>query len=154
MGKIRELCPTMSQALKAMLTGLEKQSKRSDFIIDMDTFGSYRDNICFGCVATCTLQEIAQKDFIGEMIIYDASRAAYLGFDRNELAEFELAIDLARRFSFNSLFAFYHINDLELRGQFRKEMDTYDTTPMEVYNWKKQAPKMRRCIAWLIKRGL
>lgn len=52
------------KAVEAMIIGLETQSKRDDFKINMGHFlvvsvpSGESKNVCFGCAATCALQQI------------------------------------------------------------------------------------------------
>ena len=113
---IKELCPKPSDAVMAMVNGLRKQSKRKNFRIRFSSFGSreYADGtdkiICFGCAATSAIQFIANKNFTGEEIDTRAERGEFLGFDKNELQDFEEAIDNLRNGWVRALFFFYGLN--------------------------------------------
>ena len=50
-------------ALQAMVDGLKRQSKRKGFMVDMVTFGNVSPETCYGCAATCTLQEMYGVNF-------------------------------------------------------------------------------------------
>ena len=111
--KIKELVKCPSEALEAMLQGMEEQSQRTDFKIQMTSFG-YTDGykkICCGCAATCTIQKLAGKNFTynqGGYILSPTGRAAFLDFDKKELNDFEDVIDRARKGGFIGLFRFYY----------------------------------------------
>lgn len=159
---IKELAPTPSEALTAMIAGLLKQSKRRKFKINFDTFGDQEvvkngKTICYGCAATCTLQELAHKNFVnGEIINYD-TRAEYLGFDKEDVDAFEKAINDARAFGFSSLFEYYGIDEgmyTQITSYLKKlvqepEMPDYWEMEMNNYNWREMIPVMKKVITWL-----
>lgn len=106
---IKEKCEgKIWKALQFMADGLVNQSKREDFVIDMDTFGSVdeQNNICYGCAATCAIQEIAGENFDKD-IFASPSRSRAIGLDRIELHDFEWCINTARQGILYSLFNFF-----------------------------------------------
>ena len=124
---IHETVKLPSTALQYMVDGLLRQSKRDDFIIDMATFGKIDTLLfnevaedkafyvgkkyCFGCAATCTLQEIANKNIIPNdiAIARNFNRSKYLGFNVEEMLTFESAIDEFRiDGSLEGLFGFFY----------------------------------------------
>lgn len=105
---IKETVKTPSNALKLMIAGIENQINRSDFQLNMNTFGDSIRSICFGCAATCTIQEIAGKNLDSTTINHIIKRGKSLGFEIDELASFEYAIDEARYGVMNSLFEFFY----------------------------------------------
>lgn len=111
MKKIVELVPKPSDAIKAMWAGLNAQSKRDDFIINMGTFGGQNrfSKQCFGCAATCTIQQISGIDFRPDQdkIETYGHRAKILGFEKVELAQFENCIDEFRWGNLDPLLFFY-----------------------------------------------
>jgi len=54
-----------SEWVQYMCDGLEQQSERGGFSVDMTLFWMYDPNeeMCFGCAATCALQEALGVDF-------------------------------------------------------------------------------------------
>jgi hypothetical protein len=82
-----------SEIVMAMVNGL----KNAHYNVHMDTFGDYKDGICFGCAATNTICEIFQKKFTIDNILGRKSRADFLECDYVFLCDFEEAIDLLRR---------------------------------------------------------
>ncbi len=50
-----------SNAVWAMVLGIDGALARDDFTIDMGTFGESYDGMCYGCAATCALQQITEK---------------------------------------------------------------------------------------------
>lgn len=104
------------KALEFMLAGIESARNRADFKIDMGTFGNsvrLTDNsrMCYGCAATCTIQQIANKEFKGKEIVWCVDRADYLGFNKNELDRFEEAIDSVRMADFQEIIDFCYTAD-------------------------------------------
>jgi hypothetical protein len=118
MNSIKQWAPKVSDALQAMIDGLKSQSKRKTFKIQMITFGDYdpEDKICFGCAATCTIQQLAHKTFRDRAVESLPGRAGFLDLDKKELAAFESAIDYARKGAFYRLFEFYGHNTGEVPG--------------------------------------
>lgn len=101
-----------SLALQYAIDGIYKQSKRPDFIVAMYTYGDYdpdRD-LCFGCAATCAIQEIANINFNSETIYDHHTRAMSVHCSDDQLQTFELAIDKARVGHFNLLSRFCGLN--------------------------------------------
>lgn len=97
MKTFKELCDgKVWRAVEAMITGLEVHSKRKDFIIDMTTYGKATGpDICFGCAATCAVQQLCGIDLKPGTFINRKShwRAATLKVDMSDLEYFEQAIN-------------------------------------------------------------
>lgn len=105
---IKETIKLPSTALQMMVDGIKEQSKRTDFIINMSTYGDADNNgICYGCAATCTIQKIAARSISINYIGSVGLRAYDLGFDEDELRWFEDAIDDARAGELGNLFNFF-----------------------------------------------
>ncbi len=151
---IKETVKTPSNALQYMVDGLRKQSQRTDFRINMRTFGAvgfFEDksdkDICYGCAATCTIQEIAKKDLTIDTIRGIDARSMALGFDYSELERFEEAIDGARAGHLGRLFHFFDMEDKYFEEYcYRVKLFTGD--------FKEQLPKMELLIADLKEKGL
>jgi len=99
----RELCKgKVSTALQAMIDGLKFQSQRKDFRVDMSTFGAFTDfgnkgnPVCFGCAATCTVQQLSKVNFTDSQINSLEERSRQTICNSNDLDRFEDAIDNAR----------------------------------------------------------
>lgn len=86
-----------SEILRAMCIGIKAAERRKDFHIYMLTFGQYIEGICYGCAATCTIQELTGKWFTNEKIENDDSRARMMNIDMDELLCLETAVDTARQ---------------------------------------------------------
>lgn len=136
-----------SVALQAMVTGLLKQSKRKDFKIDMSTFGTVRDNICFGCAATCTLQQITKINLTQRTMYYHAKYQKF-DVDVDEMSDFEDAIDDACCGHMADLFRFCGKFD---RYEYRKDTHNFQ---LSTFDWNEGIPKVRAYIKELKKRGL
>ena len=107
MKSIKELAPKPSDAIQAMIDGLKNYNSKPGFNIDMGTYGRAVKGICFGCAATCTIQQIAGED-IPENNIHSLKDHAYaLDFDIREVIDFEFAIDSFRSNDVSPLFYFY-----------------------------------------------
>lgn len=128
-----------SIALEFMVKGLLKHSKRKDFKIDMSTFGFY-DSLkkkCYGCCATCAVQEVAGKKLKGEEM---SLRGMALNMNDYERGSFEMAIDQARRGDVKGLFYFCE------KGNKFNEDTMNNRFSLENKNWKKELPKVRKLI--------
>lgn len=56
----------MSDIIDVMVYGIETQSRRDDFKVDMNTFGRVDEEqpgVCFGCAATCALSTLTAIPF-------------------------------------------------------------------------------------------
>lgn len=147
MKTIKETLKVPSAALQAMVDGLRKQSQRDDFEIDMSSFGHAKGNICFGCAATCTLQEVSGIDLTPDAVHFYGDRADKIGFDRLEVAQFEDVMDSARQGALQRLFDFFS------RSQEHDVIYNYRfwlTTP----NWRAELSKVEALIAELKSKGL
>ena len=100
-----------SDALEYMCDGLLKQDKREDFEIRMLTFGCSIGQMCYGCAATSTIQQIAGRNLADSNIL---SRQL-IGFDPRELNAFERVIDAARRGFLRQLFEFCEVTEVDYR---------------------------------------
>lgn len=157
MNSILKHVPKPSDLLFAMIKGLEKQSKRKDFKIDMGTFGDARwvtgnKQICFGCAATCTIQEIAKKKLDPSNIAYLLDRAKLLGFEEGELNQFESWVDLMRRGNDSSIYNSSTIEALEHLYDCSLPEPIENLKPLHTRNWKKNikayrayANQLKRC---------
>lgn len=135
-----------SVALKHMVTGLLKQSRRRNFEIAMSVFGIANDKTCFGCAATCAVQNIANKNYPPASINHICDRSDYLNIIQEELKKFERAINCARLGELEPLFDFCGINDINV-SKFETNFHLCDD------DWKKQIPTVKETIAALKKAG-
>lgn len=110
MRKIKDILPKPSDAIQAMIDGLEEQSKRPDFEVNMSFFGLHDKEMCFGCAATCAAQKAFGRNLSFENIEGTDSRAAFFETDIEEYDAFESAIDDFRSGKAFPLFKFYGID--------------------------------------------
>jgi hypothetical protein len=153
MTSIKDIVKKPSAALQYMVDGLRNQSKRDGFVIDMNVFGDWRGSrtedktrliICFGCAATCAVQEVFKINYTDESIEYRDLRALVINCDATDLGIFEEAIDEARLGIMDKLFKYfgYSISVKEgVRFSLRNE------------NWEKQIPLVEEYIKELISLG-
>ena len=147
MKTIREILENKpSRAVKAMCDGLEKQDKREGFVIYMATFGIADDEICFGCAATCAIQEIAGKDFTDKEIEHVYERAAFLGFIFADLEFFENTIDELRNGEVKPFGKYFDIEKMPTPERYLQCLHTDD--------WKKYLPAYRAYQKQLEEAGL
>ncbi|MCK5608229.1 hypothetical protein KAR91_40485, partial [Candidatus Pacearchaeota archaeon] len=118
-----------------MLIGLETIPNGS-FKIDMTTFGNIDNNVCYGCAATCALQQLYDVRFTSDNIF---KRDRVLDIDMIALAQFENAVDMFRTGNINFTARYFR-----LPCGFQ---DTYQWR-MKTRNYKEQFPIVRK---WLEK---
>jgi hypothetical protein len=107
---IKDIITKPSEALQAMVDGLLEQSKRGDFKIDMDTYGTYdENNICCGCAATCTVQKLLNKNLDKENIDYE-SHSEFFGIE--DIIEFESVMNEARMGYFSILIYIINLKNI------------------------------------------
>ena len=136
-----------SNALQAMYDGLLKQDKRIGFVVNFRFFGGVlSDKVCFGCAATCALQEISQVDLNPGNINLVGERAKAYGFENDETTRFEITMDYARNGNLYLLFGFCGLDC-------RKSYHFMDGISMLSKNWRKQMPRLKKLIADLKQAG-
>lgn len=137
-----------SEAAQAMVDGLRAQSKRSDFRIAMDTFGSTDGKICFGCAATCAIQVLNKRNFTVEDLCNGGiSRRQAIPAEKSaKIARFESAINLFRIGIPIELFDFFEID----YPAFTRNQNWH----LNDDNWEKQLPKVESYIQKLKSRNL
>lgn len=153
---IKKTVKKPSRALQLMVKGLQEQSRRKYFRIDMSSFGhssriSYTTNkrICVGCAATCAIQKLAEKNLNVNNIEWVTSRARALRFKVEELESFEIAIDYARAGYPEELFYFFDIEPpVEVVNYLRKNPFRFGNT-----NWEKEIPIVEKIITFLKENG-
>lgn len=140
-----------SYTLRTMVQGLLNHSKRENFRVAMNTFGAYDDTyeICFGCVATVTIQELSGRSFDGREINNVWSRARFLELKEELLDEFEDAVDAARCGELSRLLMYFNVPEAKgisniFKG--RWELLTDD--------WQDQLPAVLQAAEELEKLGL
>jgi hypothetical protein len=135
-------------ALQAMLDGLEKYDKSKKFRIDMASFGwsgsslaGDNSRMCMGCAATCALQFLEGHTFTPHEICVRFRRESALSRPNERLiAEFEDAIDEARKANLKPLFIF-----CKAKSSFKYEYQ-YTFMRMNTENWKAAVPGVNKLI--------
>lgn len=152
-----------SKALQFMIDGLRRQDERPTFFIDMDVYGETREyysirqlkyfratkkNTCFGCAATCAIQEIASKN-LTKRDMHAEGRAHKLGYSYLKMREFEKAIDYARGGYLRKLFNFFA---LEFSNVHREKFQ--HRISLSTLNWREDIPQVEKLIMELYEAGL
>lgn len=101
----KELLPKPSDAIQAMVDGLREVSKRNDFIVNMETFGTIIDNVCHGCAAT----SVVLKCFPDAPVSTSKRYNEYYEIDG--WAKFESVINELRIGDIDYLFDYYDLFD-------------------------------------------
>lgn len=154
---LRQLCKGKpSVALRAMCDGLRAADKRPGFIIAMWSYGHADKTFCYGCAATCTLQEITGVEFTPERL--QVRRLTQLSFNRQaaicklstpDVIEFEGAMEFARAGHLAYLYDFLGIaTESRINPKPDENWRLWDN------NWRTELPKVRAFIRKLEKAGL
>lgn len=97
---IKELCPTASSAIRAMVSGL-RQAETRGLRLNMDTFGKVLPDACYGCAATATVMQACGVSPREAIALYTGDM---------DVQAFELTIDSFRRGSISYLLKFYDVD--------------------------------------------
>jgi hypothetical protein len=131
-------CP--ADAIRAMIEGLKKAAHDWRFAVDMHTFGRAGIIRCYGCAATCALQEAAGRRFSHSSISYALYRAQFLDVSAYELRLFETSIDYFRQGRPGRLFDFFD--------------QPVPNIPIDWYlrnnNWESELPRVELYLSKLI----
>lgn len=146
MREIRDFVKLPSQIIFAMVNGLESQSQRLDFEVQMHTYGYYseEENMCFGCAAICAIQEITginlnKNDFPGKHLA--------LGFSAADLQLFESTLDDLRSDGYyEGLFSYLGI-DLPAK------LPVPVLDRLETHNWREKIGAYEAFASELLKMG-
>lgn len=150
-----------SQALEAMVDGLLASKDNPNFRAEMDTYGDAYEQadgpLCFGCAATCTLQQLAGARFTPDSIRRTQSRAEVVGVPAFRLGSFEHVMNSARRGKMHALLRFFDYYDPRVAPS-----DYYDpsVTPsdgkfcLKTDDWEAQLPAVRAVIKEMKEAGL
>lgn len=141
MRKISDIISKPSEALHAMVNGLNESKTWKNFELDMDTYGEVsRDvTICFGCAATCTVYAIAKKQPENNSILTIGLRSMALDFEHTDLYLFETLIDSARRGLMKPLFHYF-----QMGWSHEKYYDNRFNLTED--NWEEQLPEVKKLI--------
>ena len=113
MKDLREI--TAYEAIEATIKGFNDALENPNFFIDMSTFGTSLKGLCYGCMATVTLQSLNGRNFLGREIFSTTRRAKGCGQPREIVEQFESAIDDFRKggiaFNRGAFKTFFNIPD-------------------------------------------
>lgn len=175
---ITDRCPTPYDAMRAMVEGLRTIPDEKTFFVNMGTFGDvgshphfakydpetqqYNYKVCFGCAATCTLQQLFNIRFEPtDNLEYTDPRVKAIttkihldvtvgddDYDEiyNAINEFESAMDLCRLVSFERLFNFYEVDIPEFLHNIRRFSE--DSLELETSDYKAKLRNWDHFIDW------
>lgn len=115
MNKFRELLPLPSDAVKAMIDGLEAVHRGDypNFFVNMGAFGEVlNNNACAACAATVSAMHLLKRKLDADTIQRTITRAHAFGLLRVDLTEWEETIDDFRKGNHRALRKLY--SDVEL----------------------------------------
>lgn len=153
-----ELCEgKMWRAVEAMIVGLETQSKRDDFRIAMSTFGKaykkYGKPVCFGCAATCAVQQLTGVN-IGVDNIEPKNHADAIGTLAEDTIDFEGAIDGLRTGYIDGLAEYFKVPSITINHsslyRLSIQYDGRDYLPiLNSQDWEKNLHRYRVLLRYL-----
>ena len=153
---IKTIAPKISDAIGFMIEGLERVPKRSHFTLEMQTYGSFDEGICYGCAATCTIIRMYNVKIGGSAppFSFRGSELSHgsLFLDTSvDLREFEEAINSFRLGYISPLFTYYGEG-----AAYRKfGLNEYaQKWMMDNDNWRAELPKVKAFRELLMSRGL
>jgi hypothetical protein len=123
---MKRYCPTPSSAVRAMVNGLRNQDRRADFQVDMGSFGLVHRGVCFGCAATCALQEATGRNFT----VRDITEHC--------LSDWELMIDGLRSGFVKGLLNYYEVDSFD-----------FDLPYLSTENWRDNLEPYERLATYL-----
>jgi hypothetical protein len=110
MATIRTLCANdPAVAIKAMIDGLMTYKLIQNFRLDFITFGTWENNICYGCSATVTLIRLLNLNSAPIQLGSELTRARLVSTNLLDLLDFEKAIDMFRRGSFSEIEEYFDL---------------------------------------------
>ncbi|MEO0012294.1 MAG: hypothetical protein RLZZ535_683 [Cyanobacteriota bacterium] len=110
MATIRTLCANdPAVAIKAMIDGLMTYKLIQNFQLDFITFGTWENNVCYGCSATITLIRLLNLNSAPIQLGNEVTRARLIPTSLSDLLDFEKAIDMFRRGSFSELEEYFEL---------------------------------------------
>jgi len=83
---------------QAMIDGLKAARYMKNFTVDMGTFGTTEENMCYGCAATSTMMQLTGKK-VNTKEFDEFTRYSYFanGLRPGDVAKIEYAVDIFRR---------------------------------------------------------
>lgn len=150
MESILKYAPKPSDAVLAMINGLEEHSKREEFIVDMESFGMRRQKsastwFCIGCAATCALQKLTGVTLTAENICGSYARANALGFTDQDMLDVEMMYESLRRGDPSVMYGMYGIPHF---------IPHFELPHMKTSNWREVLPKYKEYYLFLKKHRL
>ena len=148
-----------STALRYMVIGLKRIRKQKNFNLKMVDYLYIKDEVCFGCVATCTMQVLAGVDITNNVTlendgpILSKNRAKMFGVYETELKVFEQSIDEARAGRLLYLFEFCGAYSRYFGFSERKQYSREDWY-LGSDDWEEQLPDVQKTIQELRLLGL
>jgi hypothetical protein len=160
MRTVIDLAPKPSDALEAMYIGLKNVKRRRGFKLNMQTFGKksflYEKPICFGCAATCALEQLSGKKLLFSKIKKHQlwtheDLASYYKVDFEKFIKFELALDKARKGSLRELMTIYGFRYHHLLT--RSIIDLSNSLYIQESNVEEELPKLKELYTKLREQG-
>lgn len=145
--QILEKMPKMSDALERMMTGLIKFASTPKHAIEMGTYGTHENGVCYGCAATSCVLDAFPDLPIDE----DERHGTGMTFQRG-IYTFESCINDARNGLLRSLCDYYGV---DYTMDISKEiLDILEHVEMDNVDWHHHLPAMCKVVQLLREAGL
>jgi len=148
----KQLCNgKISVAIQAMIDGLEKQSQRPDFRVDMLSYSYTSNRLCFGCAATCAVMELTKTDLDITNINTHRDIRLWPLIPVDEVIRFEFIMNQVRLNGFKYLFDSFGYPNwwqriiLMIMGYtFIGGTRLTKNIRLDNYNWKERLPEFQK----------
>jgi hypothetical protein len=144
-----------SAVLRIAAQGVLSHLDRNDFEFDMNVFGNANPEtgVCYGCLATATLEEAAGVRFQPDEITPCSARAATLNLEWLDVSYFEYAIDSVRKGGLGSLLHFCGVEKESLPAEFEEFFNSALDTVSVAGRWSDSRPSREKLHAFVAQLG-
>lgn len=104
----REILKKPSAAVRAMVDGL-REIPGETFRVRMESFGYSIGGVCYGCAATCAVQQATGKRFLPDQIGKLTVTSIMLDIEVMDMGRFEWVIDSLRKGQFVHLANYFGV---------------------------------------------
>lgn len=149
MKTMKDYAPKPSDAIRAMIDGLRASKTWDRFHVDMGSYGKNIGVTCYGCAATCAIQQATGIMFHWNGIAQPSLRASKVNVTLDDLSEFEIAIDAFRRGAVEWIFRYYEILPEDTPRLYGSE-----SWALHGNDWEDELPLVEKYLEKVIAAGL
>lgn len=135
-----------SNAVQAMIDGLRDADNIESFKVDMETYGNAKNGTCFGCAATATIMKITGVEFTEESILSETKRSFACDMGKDDLNDFEIAIDWLRESTVLPLLKYMNTPNANLLV---KKINTMELPCLMTNSYRQHLPKYEKLVEYL-----